>query len=744
MTSSNPAPEGVGPPALLAKLMAGVRPKFRADPLSFAVDDTVFGGSACQVDHCPRTARSRTGLCPGHHQRWHTAGRPEVVGFAATTDPRWQRELPNGVCRATGCGYGIARQGICQLHYRRWERSDDGELTAWLADPLPITVPAPGASCQISGCWLWPQAQLPFCYRHANAWKAGGRSDVEAFARSFTEVALPADESIRLDQLGTQLKLEMQYALQRRHDDRTTKTSPAVVNRVVRFLVDTNTTSLLDLPADTWRTRGHGPAPTDPMARALLSFARRKIDDLAHGGGWELEYPRPVWQLRRLGFDGNQTLVFDGISQPWLVELTKRWLRWRLSTGLHPSTVRRGLSALTRFSAFCQQIGVTGLDRIDRDVLERYLADLRTEGHSPQRYGVYLGQLNVFFQAIRQHRWDDTLPTSAVLFAADFPRRTEALPRALAEQVMAQIEHPDALAQWTNPAYRLVTLILIRCGLRITDALRLPADCLVTDTDGAPYLRYDNHKMKRQALVPIDEELQALILTERARNSSGTPCLFPRPSKNPDGLLPIKSSTYRLALYRWLERCDVRDAHGLPVRLTPHQWRHTLGTRLINRDVPQEVVRKLLDHDSPQMTSHYARLHDSTVRRHWEAARKIDIAGTPVIVDPDGPLAEAAWAKQRLGRATQALPNGFCGLPVQKTCPHANACLTCPMFITTAEFLPQHREHQRQVIKIITAAEARGQTRLVEMNQHVADNLDTIITSLENDTGHHDAATDAC
>ena len=170
----------------------------------------------------------------------------------------------------------------------------------------------------------------------------------------------------------------------------------------------------------------------------------------------------------------------------------------------------------------------------------------------------------------------------------------------------------------------------------------------------------------------------------------------------------------------------------------------TLGTRLINRDVPQEVVRRILDHDSPQMTAHYARLHDSTVRRHWEAARKVDITGQAVVLEPGGPLAEAAWAKQRLGRATQALPNGFCGLPVQKTCPHANACLTCPMFITTAEFLPQHRDHQRQVLQIITAAEARGQTRLVEMNQHVADNLDTIITALENDTDSQGTAADAC
>ena len=101
--------------------------------------------------------------------------------------------------------------------------------------------------------------------------------------------------------------------------------------------------------------------------------------------------------------------------------------------------------------------------------------------------------------------------------------------------------------------------------------------------------------------------------------------------------------------------------------------RHTFATPLINRDVPQEIERRILDHDSPQMTAHYARLHDTTVRRHWEAARKVDITGSVIEVDPAGPLAEAAWAKQRLGRATQTLPNGFCGLPVQKSCPHATA-----------------------------------------------------------------------
>jgi integrase len=90
--------------------------------------------------------------------------------------------------------------------------------------------------------------------------------------------------------------------------------------------------------------------------------------------------------------------------------------------------------------------------------------------------------------------------------------------------------------------------------------------------------------MKREALVPIDEELRAMIAAQQDRNRerwpAGTPVLFPRPHSNIDGTRPLSTSSYRSALRSWLERCDIRDEHGQPVRLTPHQWRHTLGTTL--------------------------------------------------------------------------------------------------------------------------------------------------------------------
>jgi len=728
------APAADGRQSLLARLMAVVRAEFRSQTLIFEPDDPVFGGGPCRVSGCERHARGH-GLCLNHRVRWAKQGRLDLEEFITRADPRLQRQRPNQQCAVAGCGYGSARQGLCQLHAQRWERAGRPDRGAWTADPPKIKQPSAGASCRIRHCELWPEASGPFCHSHNATWRANGRPEIDAFAARFDPGrVVPADESIQLGPLPPQLRLEMQYTLQQRRDRRVGKLAPAVVTRVVRLLAASSATSLLDHDEDSWLTIADGTV-NDSLGRALLLYARRAVVDLAETGGWEAEYPRDVWRMHRLGFDGRRTLRFDRIAQPWLRELAKRWVRLRLSSGLGlEAGGGRVVVAITRFSQFLTTVGVERIDQLDRRLLERYLADLARERH-PQRRSAHIGLLNGFFTAVRQHRWDIELPATALFFPADHPRRPDKLPRALAEQVMTQLEQPTNLDRFDGLSYRLITVILMHCGLRVTDALRLRSDCVTTDTDGAPYLHYFNHKMHRDALVPVDTELVDAIGHQRHRNldrwPAGTVILFPRPSKNIDGGHPISSSTYRMALQRWLADCDIRDEHGQRVHLTPHQWRHTLGTRLINRDVPQEVVRRILDHDSPQMTSHYARLHDDTVRRHWEAARKVDITGRAVTYEPGGPLADAAWAKQRLAQATQALPNGYCGLPMQRSCPHANACLTCPMFLTTSEFLPQHHAQRQQTLELITAAEARGHGRLAEMNRTVLSNLDTIIVALE-------------
>jgi integrase len=599
VAGSGPCERPVRIPGLLEKLVAVVRPDLRQDVLAFGPEDPVFGGPPCKVAGCRRSGRVG-GLCFGHDHRWRRQGKQDRGEFIATTASRLKGHQELESCRVPGCLYGRKERGLCTLHLRMWRQAGRPELNIWLSH-LPVNAPEnPPRPCRISYCDLWTHIDLPFCLSHGNRWKEMGRLDIDEFARGYEDDSVPGHERIDLTSLDAHLRLEAQYALQCRRDDGAIKVAPGAVQMVITFLAASAATSLLDHDEDAWRQGWFSRFPgrkrpgQGDSGRALLIYARRKVEELHIGRGWDVEYPRDTWRLRNLGIsEGPATVTFTGITQPWLKELAKQWTRWRLSTGTGAGTLTKGTIAVTRFSTFLASpsVNVTQLAQVDRELLERYLADLGAELAGRNVHAERIGQLNSLLHAIRRHGWDESLPASAMSHNDDYPKRGELMPRALAEHVMAQLEDPASLDRWNDPSRRLITVILIRCGLRLGDALRLPLDCIVRDADGAPYLRYQNHKMKREALVPIDEETEAWIAAQhdhvRSRWPAGNPVLFPSGRANPDGSKRVSHSGYQHALGEWLLRCDVRDEHGRPVHMTPHQWRHTYGMRQELKDALQ-------------------------------------------------------------------------------------------------------------------------------------------------------------
>lgn len=614
-------------------------------------------------------------------------------------------------------------------------------------DRIMVTAADPvggGQPCTVADC-LRTQQVRSFCRVHHDRWTQAGCPD-----RGQWDDPGPAlgSEWAYLGALPTPLRWEIAYGIiQARKPPRDIHLSLNSLQGAVAGLASTGITSLLEPDEDRWpapATPRHGrPTLTHAKLRSgFLKFTIDELDRLGGASGHEAEYARDTWRLRRLGVTGvpaGWILDFRGITQPWLRDIAKQFLRWRHTIGHSPSGMHRDLLMLTLLArALTEHAGIAAApEQLDRAVINRMIALLNAQGNPANARRQRLSSIRRFLDIARQHNWIPGVPASAALYSEDLPKLTKLVPRALSPFVMAQLEAPANLAKLTDPRWRLLFPLLIETGLRLGDAMRLPQDCLVYDQQQAPYLRYLNRKMKREALVPISTDMAATIIEQRQRVTaqfSPKAALLPRQEMNRDGLHHISDYVTRQNFNKWINDCDVRDESGAPLRITPHQFRHTLGTRLINNDVPQEVVRKILDHDSSEMTAHYARLHDSTVREHWERARKIDVHGHDIQIAADSPLADAQWAKQNLARATMALPNGYCGLPLQQSCPHANACLTCPVFITTPEFLPQHREQLDMTRGIITRAQERGQLRLAEMNQRTADNLLTIITTLETPT----------
>jgi hypothetical protein len=301
---------------------------------------------------------------------------------------------------------------------------------------------------------------------------------------------------------------------------------------------------------------------------------------------------------------------------------------------------------------------------------------------------------------------------------------------------MAQLERPGATDLLSDNGIRGLIVLLMRTGLRSGDACLLHFDVLEHDGNGAPYLAYFMHKLNKDHRIPIDDRVAAIITEQQARvrlRYGSSPYLFPAVTKNPNGVQPFRYHSLRAALTEWIAKLGVVDREGQPVKITLHQFRHTHGTRMINNGVPQHVVQELLGHESAQMTTHYARLHDKTLRAAFDqfAATRVDIYGHHVEVARDEEHAAAEWTKERVARAKQTLPNGYCGRPIQQECPHPNACLTCADFLTDVSFLELHRDQRERTRRLIAQADADGRFRLVEMNEKVLATLDTVIAALE-------------
>ena len=727
------------------RLLELVRPEFRPAVIMVATGDPVMGFRECKVDGCVRPGPNKD-MCTAHYQRWMFEGQPDLDGWVPTTNPGIRGRTQLRMCLVGGCRRGVTSAGLCAAHRLVWVKVDRPPIADWCLTVPPANDGKP--DCGVEDCTLLAESAEPgLCRVHGERWRNAGKPPFDEFSdRQLTMGQL------RFDFRGIRpgIQLELQYALQCKVDERKGKATPVLFTPLLNELRSTTATSLLERSADDWLA-GMGRLTNAYCSfKALVRFTIRCLQDVRDGSGWDSEYPRDVWELRRLNMaraHGNIAgqIRFTEIPQPWLRDLAKRYTRMRLSAGLCVSSVQLGRNAIVSLAVFVEERcpGSRSAAILTRELLEGWLARTAQQMSSVASRKGYLSGLRGFLTAVRRHCWAPSLPSSAALHPEDFPRKTAMGSRFLSEFVMAQLEDEANLARMPQGHYELITRVIIGTGLRQGDARQLAFDCLIRDPVGAPYLRYTNHKMKREAVVPIDHKLADLIVGQQQRVRTEFPqptILFPRPSANLDGLLPLGQVSLNGMMTKWLLDCDVRDETGRPAHVTPHQFRHTYATRLINRNVPLEVVRRLLDHSSMQMTAHYARLTDHTVREQWEKARKVDIRGQEVVVDGQSPLGDAAWMKHNLGRAKMALPNGYCGLPLQQTCPHANACLDCAVFITTPEFLGQHKQQLVTTEQLISRAKADGHFRMVEMNERVATNLQRIVTALERPEGETDAS----
>jgi len=468
--------------------------------------------------------------------------------------------------------------------------------------------------------------------------------------------------------------------------------------------------------------------------------------------GWEALWRKDVWCQSELpqgdlvsSYRGEEFIHFERISQPWLKESAKRWARARLLSDAAPRTMSSYLVGIGHFSEWLAQhapeVSAPGL--LSRSVLEDYMLWVRHE--SPWKPATRNQRLLAVRLLLEEQREDGLagLPAGAVIHGAELPRVGYQLPKTLPGEVFAQWIDPENLAL-LDDRDRTIVLVLAFTGFRVSSVVTLTRDCVEVGSDGHPYLRYFNVKGSREAMLPIPPLLAEQLRRQQAfleERFPDTEWLFPsrlhRGVKR--GVVHINPSTVRLVIERYVRRAEIRTADGeLALDVHPHLFRHHLGTSMVNENIPLTVIQDVLDHGSIEMTARYARLRDETVKqavKRWH--ERVNIRGERIALPVDGPLEQAAWMKERIARAKQALPNGYCGLPLVQSCPHPNACLTCESFLTDGSFRPVHQQQQAETSRLLQKARTNNNIRLIEVLERDKQSLARILDGLDQIEADH-------
>ncbi len=724
-----------------------LRPEYRHPVLYCAELTGVLHVPDCMVEGCIGSELS-AGLCIGHFHRWRGAGKPQghqKLAWAADQPAELQGRRAPQKCLVPACRQG-QDSGFCRIHLSAWQKHR-GSLSseAWSLSGEAALLCRRTEPCPVNICVLDVRPGQPFCTAHLLRWRRQGSSPVGQFVEQLSDVGRARYD---LRDLPETLRLESQYLLQALHDRNTTALPYSLGQELFRALRHSEIETFTETPRDAWGAwwtlhgtgRGLG-------SIALLRFASDTLADLIEGTGWDNEYPRDVWDRNRLGITGRvRYLDFRDIVQPGLRDLVKRWCRQRLTAkGLDFTGVAKDLLALRHLSVtLAKRRPGRDADHLDREFLEEWFVDLSTLTNSRTAAPVshshrkaMLSTVSVLLRDNQRNGWHPEVPATAHVHPDDFPRQGERLPRAIPESAMRAIEAPGALELLGRPEYRLITRLHIETGMRNTDIRNL-VHWRFLSRDGAakPYVLFFNSKIGREAVVPIGESLADELSTwavvvgskyadtakrenTRAPSSRASALkLFPSPHANPTGCNPISYSGYQTALQRWFDRLSLVDDVGRPIHVTSHQFRHTYGTRLINANVPAHIVQALLDHTSPAMTAHYARLSDKTIRAAWEEATTKISGGRSVsdeVLDVEGRLSDAAWSRHRVEHAASLrLANGSCGMSPTKVCEQANPCLSCDLFIPDGEFID---DYQRQLVfteAMAVRARDEGYVRLAE------------------------------
>jgi site-specific recombinase XerD len=221
-----------------------------------------------------------------------------------------------------------------------------------------------------------------------------------------------------------------------------------------------------------------------------------------------------------------------------------------------------------------------------------------------------LHALKHFFDSLVMER--QTLATNPVK-PSHLLRQGRPLPKKLSQDQVRTL-----FTQITNPLDHALYLLILRCGLRVSEVARLRRSDLDWEQQS---LRIDQGKGRKDRVVYVSADALAALRT----------CLAVRPAAAPgEVLFWDQKRPHRALSSKGMQKKMARYAKAAGIQASCHSLRHTCASNLLEEGAEVISIKELLGHASMGSSERYAKLSNQRVKHvYLQTIRKV-IAKTRV------------------------------------------------------------------------------------------------------------------
>ena len=293
-----------------------------------------------------------------------------------------------------------------------------------------------------------------------------------------------------------------------------------------------------------------------------------------------------------------------------MAENTKKWeaaaSRYRtyikLEKRLAQNSVESYMRDLRSFAHFILRMWDVPPQKVEPQMIERYMAWLFDRGREKTSQARALSGVKSFFNFLMISDKIENSPAEFILS----PKFGRQLPDILStdeiDRIIATVDTSSVKGLRDSAMLEL----LYSCGLRVSELISLKVQDLFF---GEGYIRVIG-KGDKQRLVPISATARERVhryLDKRPETRSGEDALF---------LNNRGSRLTRVMVFTILKQA-ARNA-GIEKRISPHTFRHSFATHLLEGGASIRQVQEMLGHESILTTEIYTHLDSSHLRRTVE------------------------------------------------------------------------------------------------------------------------------